>query len=162
MLNKTLKYHYVIAIEKARPLTLITQVRGFVFKECSMIKAIIKIFCLVVIIVPFFFIAYGMGMQKEESPSIYAEQKERELKEASSHERMVSYTGVIRKVEGVSFVMAGAHMLMDGERRICLLTSREINLDAYINSKVRVTGIPKAAVEGCSSVLMVIKVDLLN
>jgi hypothetical protein len=51
---------------------------------------------------------------------------------------------------------------MDGERRICLLTSREINLDVYINSNVRVTGIPKAAVEGDSTVLMVIKVEPLN
>ncbi len=116
-----------------------------------MTKIIIKIFCLVAVMIPFFFIAYGMGMQKEES-----------LKEASSREGMVSYTGVIHRIEGVSFVMAGTHMLMAGKRRICLLTSREINLDTYINSKVRVTGIPKVAVEGGSSALMVIKVEPLK
>ncbi len=127
-----------------------------------MIRAIIKIFCLVAIIVPFFFITYAIGMQKEESSSVYTDLKERELKETSLREGMVSYTGVIQKIEGVSFVMAGTHMLMDGERRICLLTSREINLDAYINSKVRVTGISKVAVEVGSLVLMVIKVEPLN
>jgi len=128
----------------------------------NMIKTITKIFCLVVIIVPYFFITYAMGMQKEESSSTYINQKKRELKEDSLHEEMVLYTGVIHKSAGVSFVMTGTHTLMDGERRICLLTSREISLDAYTNSKVRVTGIPKVAVEGGSSVLVVIKVEPLN
>ncbi len=90
--------------------------------------------------------------------TIYAVSQDRE----ASQEEMVSYAGVIQKVEGVSITMAGRYELVDGERRVCLLISRQINLDAYINHKVKVTGMPKVAVEGGSSVLMVIKVEPLN
>lgn len=90
--------------------------------------------------------------------TIYAVSQDRE----ASQEEMISYTGVIQKVDGVSIAMAGRYELVDGDRRVCLLTSRQINLDAYINHKVTVAGVPKVAVEGGSLVLMVLKVEPLN
>jgi len=80
----------------------------------------------------------------------------------ASQEKVISYVGVIHEVEGVSIAMAGRYELVDGGRRVCLLISRQINLDTYLNRKVKVTGIPKVAVEGGSSVLTVLKVELLN
>ncbi len=100
----------------------------------------LRTLCLI-LIVTFFSTAYAMSQDKEE---------------------VTSYVGVIQKVEGVSITMAGKYKLMDGERFICLLISREINLDVYINHKVKVTGMPKVAVEGGSAALMVVKVEPLN
>lgn len=77
-------------------------------------------------------------------------------------EKIVSYTGVLEKIQGVSFVMAGTHKLMDGKKRICLLTSRKVNLDDYLNYKVKVTGIPEVAVEEGSSMLIVMEVESLE
>ncbi len=72
-----------------------------------------------------------------------------------------SADGIIQKA-GISIYMEGTHQLMTDDGLTLLLESKAVDLDAYLDTRVRVIGTAKPTVEAGGHILDVVRVEALR